>query len=90
MEIVDQIRQDVDILVKTAVSKLHLTFDIEDYLFKLYFNNRINGFSAIEVIGNFVKFEIQRPGERGPNGWEEYEYQLDSTLSAYERAMSGI
>jgi hypothetical protein len=93
MEVLDKIRTDVDVLVKTAVSKLHLSFDIEDYLFQLYFDNEINGFSAIEFIGNLVKFEVQKPGERGSDGWVEFEYQVDTidkTLDAYERAMRGI
>lgn len=93
MEIIDKIRQDVDVIVKTSTSKLHLSFDIEDYLFQLYFDNEINGFSAIDIIGDFVKFEVQKPGERGPDGWVEFEYRLDisnNTFSAYDRAMSGI
>jgi len=70
-----------------------MSFDIEDYLFKLYNDNKINGFDSVQVIGNKIQLDIQKPGQRGADGWELITFVVDrgkKLNTAYDNAMKGV
>lgn len=86
---------DMVVINKSEKNLIDITHDIDEYLFSLYMNSKINGFTGANLENGIVKFNVQRSGYRGSYGWIKLSflgnyYDKRNKIIAYERAMKGI
>lgn len=68
----------------------YLSYDVEDYLFDLYYKGEINGFSGVIIEKTKISFEFRRPHN---GSWVilNFVFQEKSKFNnAYDQAMKGL
>lgn len=86
---------DMVVINKSNKDLIDITHNIDDYLFKLYMDHKINGFTGSILEKEIVRFDVQGPSDRGSYGWITLSFLANhddkhNKVISYNRAMKGI